>query len=70
MKNLLRVLQAEREWTQADLAERLQESRQTDRTRFRCAPQRRGKGLKFLFSGGAQRLPAQQGTADVLAFAL
>ena len=29
MKNRLRVLRAERDWTQADLAERLQVSRQT-----------------------------------------
>lgn len=29
MKNLLRVLRAEREWSQADLAERLSVSRQT-----------------------------------------
>ena len=29
MKNRLRVLRAERNWTQADLAERLQVSRQT-----------------------------------------
>jgi putative transcriptional regulator len=29
MKNLLRVLRAERNWTQADLAERLDVSRQT-----------------------------------------
>jgi len=29
MKNRLRVLRAEREWTQADLAERLDVSRQT-----------------------------------------
>jgi putative transcriptional regulator len=29
MKNRLRVLRAEREWTQADVAERLQVSRQT-----------------------------------------
>ena len=29
MKSKLRVLRAEREWTQADLAERLQVSRQT-----------------------------------------
>ena len=29
MKNRLRVLRAEREWTQADLAERLEVSRQT-----------------------------------------
>lgn len=29
MKNRLRVLRAERDWTQADLAERLEVSRQT-----------------------------------------
>ena len=29
MKNVLRVLRAERNWSQADLAERLQVSRQT-----------------------------------------
>jgi putative transcriptional regulator len=29
MKNLLRVLRAERDWSQADLAERLHVSRQT-----------------------------------------
>jgi putative transcriptional regulator len=29
MKNRLRVLRAEREWTQSDLAERLEVSRQT-----------------------------------------
>lgn len=29
MKNRLKVLRAERDWTQADLAERLQVSRQT-----------------------------------------
>jgi len=29
MKNRLRVLRAERQWTQADLAERLEVSRQT-----------------------------------------
>ncbi len=45
MRNRLRVLRAERGWTQADLADRLEVSRQTVSAveTGSCAPSRRGR---------------------------
>jgi putative transcriptional regulator len=46
MKNRLRVLRAEREWSQADLAERLRVSRQTVNA---IETERYGPRLEFAF---------------------